>query len=651
MLKIKLLPPHIIKQIAAGEVVESPASIVKELIDNSIDAKATSIEISIRNGGKTFISVLDNGEGIAKEDLRNSLLKHTTSKLDHHNLYNIRTMGFRGEALFSIAYMSKLTIKSKSEGATEAYEVAAESDYISDLKLSNLQQGTYIEVRDLFFSLPARLKFLRSDIAEASAVYKIVDTFAMAYPNIGFRVFNNGKKIIEYKGVAKQECSNIDEEIKESLKLRLNEVLGKDFTDNSLFIYTPSVDFVIYGYCSIPTFTSHSSSKQYLFVNGRSIKEKSFFGALKSAYGGVIEKNRYPLVVVFIDINPEAIDVNVSPSKTEVKFKDLEQIKKFIIASIKDTIANPSLQKTSSRLPQSFISTINKNKLSNNYNKNSKSFSKETNNTFIFNSQPKVTVLREEASNEAQESFIKKQVDNTLSDTVDIIETNNSNDNTTLCGNNIDITNQVIKDNESNNYNSLFPELKLGFAKAQYNKNWVLAESKEGLVIVDQHAAHERISQQRLYDQFINKKVITEMLLLPEVIEITTKDLEVLLEFKLSLEQLGLVIDKFGNNAIIVREYPKILGKTVNLKELIFNILIDLKELETPEFFLMKLWSVIAKMACHGSIRAGDKLSVEEMNELLRQIEVTENSAECPHGRPTYTIISWQDIEKLFSRR
>lgn len=640
MSKVKLLPNNVIKQIAAGEVVESPSSVVKELVENSIDAYPTNIEVSIRNGGKSFISVLDDGDGIHKEDLRNTLFKHTTSKLDTLDLYNIKTMGFRGEALFSIAYMSKILIKSKEKNSTEAYEVSGENDYVGNIKPTSFQQkqGTYIEVRDLFFSFPARLKFLKSDVSEANAIYKVIDNLAMANPNIGFTVFNNGKKIIEYKRNTKHlSCKNFYETMKESLQIRLSEVIGNDFADNSLFIYTPSVDFVVYGYVSIPTYTIHSSSKQYFFVNKRFVKEKSFFGMLKSAYAGVIESSRHPIVAVFIDINPEAIDVNVSPSKTEVKFRDIEQIKKFIVGSIKSSISNPNTQKTSSLLPQSLIYTMNKLGVKKVLPKSG--FKPEKLNQieyvdYSFGSDG--VSLSTKIENTSDNLNAKINIENNSLDNIKNSQSHNKANN-----------------NESSfqNSNSLFEEPKLGYAKAQYNKNWIIAESAKGLVIVDQHAAHERITQEKLYNQFINNRVITNILMLPEIIKIPPKDLEVLLSFKENLCKLGLVIDNFGDNAIIVRECPSMLINITDIKTLVYDILIELKDIGSTDYFLTKLRAIITKIACHKSIRSGDALSLEEMNELLRQIENTENSAECPHGRPTYTVLEWKYIEKLFNRR
>lgn len=640
MSKVKLLPNNVIKQIAAGEVVESPSSVVKELVENSIDAYPTNIEVSIRNGGKSFISVLDDGDGIHKEDLRNTLFKHTTSKLDTLDLYNIKTMGFRGEALFSIAYMSKILIKSKEKNSTEAYEVSGENDYVGNIKPTSFQQkqGTYIEVRDLFFSFPARLKFLKSDVSEANTIYKVIDNLAMANPNIGFTVFNNGKKIIEYKRNTKHlSCKNFYETMKESLQIRLSEVIGNDFADNSLFIYTPSVDFVVYGYVSIPTYTIHNSSKQYFFVNKRFVKEKSFFGMLKSAYAGVIESSRHPIVAVFIDINPEAIDVNVSPSKTEVKFRDIEQIKKFIVGSIKSSISNPNTQKTSSLLPQSLIHTMNKLGVKKVLPKSGSKPEKLNQIEYVDYSFGSDGVpLSTKIENTSDNLNAKINIENNSLDNIKNLQSHNKANN-----------------NESSfqNSNSLFEEPKLGYAKAQYNKNWIIAESAKGLVIVDQHAAHERITQEKLYNQFINNRVITNILMLPEIIKIPPKDLEVLLSFKENLCKLGLVIDNFGDNAIIVRECPSMLINITDIKTLVYDILIELKDIGSTDYFLTKLRAVITKIACHKSIRSGDALSLEEMNELLRQIENTENSAECPHGRPTYTVLEWKYIEKLFNRR
>ncbi|MGV3278924.1 DNA mismatch repair endonuclease MutL [Rickettsiales bacterium LUAb2] len=658
MAKIKLLPEYVIKQIAAGEVIERPASVIKELIENSIDAKAKNIEISIRNGGKSFISITDDGEGIAKEDLLTAVKKHATSKLDDYDLYNIQTMGFRGEALSSICYVGKLLIKSKAINAEDAFEIAAENDDLSEVKLSNLLVGTYIEVRDLFFNIPARLKFLGSDNNEANAIYKIVNHIALGNPDINFKVFHNGKKVIEYKVELDKFTENNDyyENIQQLLAIRANTVINKDFINNAYFFNKSSAEFNMYGYVSIPTFNSTQSSQQYLYVNKRFVKTSFLFGAIKAAYSGVIERGRYPMVVLFIDIDPKNIDINVSPSKTEIKFKDTEVIRNYLISSIKNVLADSKNQKTSTFISQQLVNAG----LKNNFSSKVTDVSHEAINDLLNNSSinhdknyNNLWLVKEEQYSIEKLDHNNLYEGNSNTSHSDLATTINSqidNDNAIKYVELADdaLLKNTIKENSSISF-LLRP--KLGYAKGQYHQNWIIAENENGFVIVDQHAAHERINQEKLYNQYISNQVITQATLLPEVIDINKIDLENLLNIKHYLIKLGINIDKFGDSSIIIREYPSVLGDNVNFKQLINDILVDLKEVGSPESFLEKLNDVIAKIACHSSIRSGDNMSGQQMNALLREIEKTENSTQCPHGRPTYIELSLSDIERLFKRK
>lgn len=632
MQKIQLLPIEIIQQIAAGEVIQNPSSIVKELLENSLDANATNIELSLRNGGKSFISVLDNGEGISQEDLPNALTKHATSKLNHHNLYNITSLGFRGEALYSIAYMSKFTIKSKAKTATNSYKITSANNKNTPVELTNLERGTYIEVRDLFFNIPARLKFLKSDNSEANAVYKVLDSIALAYPQTSFKLFNHGKKIIDYPSTENNPIHN-----------RLNQIINSNFIDNSLYFESNSADFKIYGYTSKPTYTVTNRSKQYICVNGRYIQEKQLYGIFKAAYTGLIESNRYPVICLFININPNLIDVNVNPNKSTVKFSNLDHIKSLTLHAIKQALSKSTLANIATQKANSVSSN---NTTNHTYNptkvpsfSNNKSQPNQNSNAII---EPKLnlselsyqlysTELAEPGT--AKPTALSHEFTKTTTPLDATIE---------AC-----FSPPMAQDN----LNQELEPRPLGYAKAQYNQNWIIAESNQGLVIVDQHAAHERITKQKLYQQYLNKEVQTIPLLIPEIVEVSLKDLNIVYDFKDYLTDLGVIIDKFGDNAIIVREYPAILGKKINFKKFIEDLILDLKELNTASSFIDKLDHIMATISCHNSIRAGTNLTVTDMNILLRQIETTENASVCSHGRPTYTILSWQYIEKMFNRR
>lgn len=619
--RIRELPDFVVKQIAAGEVIEKPASVVKELLENSIDANATEIELNIFNGGKSFISVLDNGHGIHKDDLKKCLLKHNTSKLQNDDLYNINTLGFRGEGVASIACVANVLIKSQYKGSNDAFTISSFEGKISEVKPTSCNQGTYIEVSNLFFNIPARLKFLSSDTSEAINIYKTVTSLSLAYPQIKFKVFHNNKRVIDYQSVfiPNQEY-NAKSMLENSLKNRVSEIISNDFLKNSHFIYEEYNNFVLYGFVSIPSFNTSRSTNQHFFVNRRFVKNTMFFSAVKSSYIGALEKGRFPYVVMFIDVAPNDIDVNVSPNKIEVKFKDTEIVRKAIISSIKQAIGNAKEQK-------SLQINID------NVFKNHSSIDKE----------------------QSQNNYILQQPVNSY------VNNDNNSDISAFHEENHSINRESVDNNYIENYKSqiknqeiekeLFDNYKLGTAKGQYHKNWIIAESKNGLVIVDQHAAHERITQVKLYKQYLENTVKTQILLFPEIIKIPSVDFEVLQNFFDSLKKIGLNIDAFGDSDIIIREIPSILGTKVNYKQLINDLIVDLKEIKLAESFEGKVFDIITRIACHKSIRSGDILDQQAMDNLLREIETTENAANCPHGRPTYIVLPIGDIEKLFNRK
>lgn len=655
MAKIRELPEHIIKQVAAGEVIENPASIVKELVENSIDAGSTSIEVRIRDGGKSFISVSDDGCGMSEEDLRLSVVKHATSKLPDLDLFNISSMGFRGEALFAITFCSKVLIKSKQKNSSSSYQLAVAGGKDPTLEPSNLTLvGTYVEVRDLFFNIPARLKFLRNNTTESRAVYKVVEQLSIAKPTVQFKVYNDGKLIIDYPScylnatgqeevlmgqLMAQAKTDLSEDLTARLigiNKRMSQVVGKSFQKNSLAFYESSSKFIVYGYVGYPTYNANNTSKQFLFVNGRFIRDKNFSTILKISYAKVLEKSKFPVACVFIDIAPSLVDVNVSPAKTEVRFSDFEYIKTFLIACIRRTIEDVKNQETSPKFGEKFVQLVRPSPQVFEGSQYIQERAYQEQMGFNRSITKEKTFFREDRS---QPESLR------VTNTVPIFK-NSLNEGSDAVK--VPYEHTCIREPEGN----LFTAHKLGCAKAQFNQNWVIAESKDGLVIVDQHAAHERIVAQRLYQTFLeNKTPQTTSLLVPEIIEgIPLKDMEVVTKNIPTLRRLGLVIDIFGTDAIIVREYPAILEGNLNFKTLLHDLVSDLVECNEPESLLAKFRHVIATIACHNSVRSGRKLSLSEMNSLLRDIENTENSAECPHGRPTFVKITWSDLEKLFNR-
>ncbi|MDR0484641.1 MAG: DNA mismatch repair endonuclease MutL [Alphaproteobacteria bacterium] len=594
--KIKVLPIHLVNQIAAGEVIERPASIIKELVENSVDAGSTAITVKIQNGGKTFISILDNGSGIDKDDLVLCLKPHATSKLNKDNFNYITTLGFRGEALASIASVSRITIASKEATSEIGYEISANAGNISDVSKSNVPQGTLIQVSDLFYSIPARLGFLRTDGVETTYCYKIFKQLALASPNVSFKLENNDKVVFNYivKGNTKVE----------QLRNRAEQILGSTFAENSLFIDEKNPMLKLYGFVGIPTYSKNNQDEQYLILNGRPLKDKTISGIIKFAYSEVLFSGKHPAYALFIDINPSSVDVNVSPTKSEVRFKDVGFIRHLILSSIKTALGLSSTQKTNSTLGSQL------------FNRNN--YSNKNLDLNIFQPQKPTGSLQVKESESSYLPEVKPIINEAQEDTKEPQQETPSD----------------------------FP---LGFAKAQFHKNWIVAQNKDGLILVDQHAAHERITQEIIKEQYFSKNIPQQLLLHGELLKLDPLQMEVVDIYQEQIRSLGISFDIFGKDSIVIKGLPSIL-KNPNPVDLMLDIIADFKELETPQSFNKKLNDIISTIACHSSIRSGRIMNVAEMDDLLRTMEKTPNYAQCSHGRPTYIHISLADIEKLFSR-
>ena len=591
-MKIKVLSKELIDKISAGEVIERPASIIKELVENSIDANAKNIEIHLENAGKKLVSIKDDGWGIEKDDLPLAVVSHATSKLNIDNLFSIQTLGFRGEALASISAISKITIASKYVESSNGYMVECVGGELSQTNSFAIKNGTYIKVEDLFSFTPARLKFLRSDSTENIASYKIFKNLALSQPTISFRLFSNQKEIYNYYA---------DEN--NSLKHRVFQILGGDFIDNAIYFQENNPLFKIYGYLGSPTYTKNNAESQYIIVNGRALRDKFLNSLLRVAYSNVLFGGQYPCYAIFLDINPNEIDVNVNPTKSEIRFKDIQLIRHLIISAIKKNLGDSNLQINNSNIGINLFS------------KNNKNISPAS----LFESS-KNTLLMEDNHKADHNEYSFKQ-------------------------DNFSILNIDNNDNDAKNL-SAFP---LGFAKAQFHKNWIIAENINGLVIVDQHAAHERINQEKLVKNYLKNNVSSQMLMNQEMIEIDPIDYEALKIFKSNLFKLGIDFDFFSKKAIVIKSLPALL-KNPNTKILFQELLLDLKNIQSLENFDKQLYDVVARIACHKSIRSGQILSIEEMNLLLREMEKTPNYGQCPHGRPTFSEIKLKNIELLFGR-
>ncbi len=596
---IRQLSDAAANRIAAGEVVERPSSAIKELVENSIDAGASRIDISYSDGGKTLIRVKDDGHGIAENQLLLALSRHATSKIDGTDLLNIHTFGFRGEALPSMGAVGRLTITSRIQDVAMGATITVDGGLIGRVRPAPSTIGTVVELRDLFHATPARLKFLRTDRAEAGAISDVIKRLAMSEPFKAFTlrdVTGGGDGRIIFR--ADPETGDLFD----AMYGRLSKVLGVDFAKNSFRVDADRDGMTLTGYASLPTYSKGSSISQFIFVNGRSVKDKNLLSALRAAYSDFLHSGRYPVVALFIECDFERVDVNVHPAKAEVRFREPGTARGLVISGLRHALAEEG-HRASSTIADATLGAFKKSGDINNSSnlRMSQSWSME-----VPRHHPDQVGF-----SEIQNDFSSRQHDN-----------------------------ENIIEQVSN---------KLGAARAQIHENYILSQTVDGLVIVDQHAAHERLVYEKLKNQMAMNGVSAQTLLIPEIIELSEQDAAELMEISGELNGFGLNIENFGGNSIIVRETPAILGE-VNAKNLILDILDELKDWSQSNIVKEKLDAILSRVACHGSIRSGRIMKVEEMNALLREMEATPHSGQCNHGRPTYVELKLNDIEKLFGR-
>ena len=600
--EIRQLTDEAINRIAAGEVVERPASAVKELIENSLDAGATRIDVTYADGGKTLLRVVDDGNGIKSKYLSLAVSRHATSKIDGTDLLNIHTFGFRGEALPSLGAVGRLKITSRTSDADCAFEISVTGGKIGEVKPAAFASGTVVDLNDLFYATPARLKFLRSDKAESRAIADVVKRLAIAEPKVTFTLRDiskggEGRLIFKYD-------PDLGDPWK-AMKSRLAQVLGTNFTDNSIMINTEREEIKLFGYAALPTYSRGAAVQQFFFVNGRPIKDKLLIGALRAAYSDLLSSNRYPAAALFIECDPKKVDMNVHPAKAEVRFREPGVVRGLVVSGLKHILAE-SGHRSSSTIGKQMLGSFNRNIVS---NPDSKIAYQSVNN---FNNQSKFQNLEQVKDNGA------------------VIEQINS-----------PIAEEGKIDDE------VFP---LGVARAHLFENYILAQRANSLVLVDSHAAHERIIYEKLKELMLKDQIKTQTLLIPEVINLSESDVGRLLEFSNELKSLGLVLEAFGPGAVVVRETPALLG-VVNAENLIKDILDELNDSDRSEILKIKIDAILSRISCHGSIRSGRRLKIDEMNALLREMEVTPHSGQCNHGRPTYVELSLSDVERMFGRK
>ena len=581
---IRRLPENLVNRIAAGEVVERPASAVKELVENSIDAGASRIAIIMKDGGRILISVTDDGLGMSADELELAVERHATSKLADDDLIRISTLGFRGEALPSIGAVSRLSIVSRPPGASSAWAISVEGGARGAVRPAAMGPGTRVEVRDLFYATPARLKFLKAPRTEFGHAVETINRLAMAHPEIGFTLNDGVRDVVK---LAAAQGRLLDARLE-----RLSAVMGRDFADNALPVDAEREGLRLSGYVGLPTLNRGNASMQFLFVNNRPVRDKLLYGAVRGAYRDFLAADRYPLAALFLDVPPEMVDVNVHPAKTEVRFRDAGMVRGLIVGAVSQALAGAG-HRTSTIISTAALGAAR---------------------PWPTSYHPSRGMAERSAAFHAPLPHLK-----TTPQAPAMVEETHGN----------------------------YP---LGVARAQIHRTYIVAQSDDGIIIVDQHAAHERLIHEQIKKASANGGAPRQGLLIPEVVELDEAAVSRLAAHADELLALGLAVEAFGPGAVVVREAPAMLGEA-DLQGLVKDLADDLAEFSEALAFKERLGKVAATMACHSSVRAGRALNGEEMNALLREMEATPHSGQCSHGRPTYVELKLADIEKLFGRR
>jgi len=626
---IRRLPPEAVNRIAAGEVIERPAAAVKELVENALDAGAKRIAIRIERGGLGLISVEDDGGGIPKDELPLAVERHATSKLVAESdgavdLLNIATLGFRGEALPSIGAVARLAITSRARGAKEAWRIEVEGGALTPPRpaawASPSESGALVEARDLFFATPARLKFMKSERAETMAVSDVVKRLAMARPDVAFTLESEGRTSLRVS--AERDPEN------EGRRARLAAILGAEFAPNCLALDQTREGVRLSGFAGLPTFHRGTREHQHLFVNGRPVKDKLIVGAVRAAYQDLLARDRHPVVALFLDLPPSDVDVNVHPAKTEVRFRDAQLVRGLIVGALTHALAGAGHRASTTTATSAFSAL-------------------QAHHAPV---QPSLRAWQLAENAVAPDGFVMPsgRVDSIPPPSGEGVAEGDGWG--SASSHPSSLRDDTLPSRGGMNHGEDAQFFPLGAARAQLHETYIVAQTEDGIVIVDQHAAHERLVYERMKTMLANGGVRRQALLIPEVVELDPAEAEALGARAEELAQLGLVIEPFGPGAILVRETPALLGH-VDAAGLLKDLVDDVAELGEAHALKERLEEVCSSMACRGSVRAGRRLTGEEMNALLRQMEATPFSGQCNHGRPTYVELKLADIEKLFGRR
>jgi DNA mismatch repair protein MutL len=588
LMPVRQLSEATVNRIAAGEVVERPASVVKELVENALDAGSRRIDVLTDGGGRRLIRVTDDGEGMTRADLTLAVDRHATSKLKGDDLLAIDTLGFRGEALPSIGSVARLTITTRHKSEPHAWSITVDGGEKSDVKPAALKDGTSVEVRDLFYATPARLKFLKTDRSEAEAVREVVRRLAMSRPDVAFTLAGEERAPVTW-GAANEELA------------RLGDVLGPDFRANAVRIDTEREGVRVEGFAGLPTLSRANSLGQYLFVNGRPVRDKLLVGAVRGAYADYLPYGRHPLLALFVTLEAREVDVNVHPAKTEVRFRDGGLVRGLIVRALKEALAREG-QRASTTGGSATIAAFRP---------------VARRGAYFAPSRGGAAALGFAEAAQAAFEVGEPSADARV---------------------------------ESYEPAAELIERPLGAARAQVHETYIVSQTRDGLIIVDQHAAHERIVYERMKAAIGKTGVARQILLIPEIVELDEADAARLSARAADLARFGLAIEEFGPGAVAVRETPSMLGE-VDVRGLLRDLAEHMAEWDDELPLERRLLHVSATMACHGSVRAGRRLKPDEMNALLRDMEETPNSGQCNHGRPTYVELKLGDIERLFGRK
>ena len=607
--RIRHLPDQLVNQIAAGEVIERPASALKELIENSLDADASRICVDLAEGSLSGLTVSDDGAGMAHDELILAVQRHATSKLPNDNLVDIQFFGFRGEALPSIGSVSQLRLFSRQHEDLHGWALTVRHGNADEPEPAAGERGTRIEINDLFASVPARLKFMKTQKTEAGQCYDVVRRFAMSRPDVSFILTDSGRTVLQ---LPVQDTSD------NGFARRLSEILGPVFARESVVVEAEKPGMRLTGYAGLPTMNRATAAQIYLFVNGRPVRDRQMLGAVKAGYQDMIPRGRHPVLVLFLTIETKAVDVNVHPAKAEVRFRDAASVRGLLVGALSSALRSAGMQATAEGGEAALRQFSHAPSLGYRGSSGRYSLQPDSQNSLL------AAQTFQQRSKSSPDFLIQAPPQAKYDAGPDLPDS--------------------LADEEE--VNLAYP---LGAAKAQLHKTYIVAETSTGLCVIDQHAAHERLVMEQMKAQYSQGQVKSQSLLLPEIVELLCDQIEAVVAEAEQLRITVLEVEAFGPGAVMIRAVPALLGQT-DVKILMRDLAEELVQLGGTTALQDKIGHILATLSCHSSVRAGRRLNVDEMNALLRQMEITPAAGQCNHGRPTFITLTLADLEKLFGR-